>query len=319
MTTKEKIANQSMILTDGGLETTLIFQNGIDLPHFAAFDLINKPQYKKVLSSYYKKYMNLAVKNNTGFIMESPTWRANPDWGYKLGYSEKELVMVNKQAIADMQALSLEYSPQIETILISGCIGPRGDGYTVKDAMTAAEAATYHNDQIIAFKEAGADLTSAFTMNYINEGLGISLAAKKNRMLVVISFTVETNGNLPSGESLKSAIESIDKQTKNYPLYYMINCAHPSHFIHELEKKGAWKERIMGIRANASCKSHTELDESTEIDSGDIINLANWHKILKQQLPNLKVYGGCCGTDHSHIEAISDKVGQLHHYLWKAI
>lgn len=304
MKTKEYYNIKTPMLTDSGLETTLLFHNQIDLPHFAAFPLLNKPRYQKLFSEYYTHHLELASKYNTGFILESATWRANKDWGFKLGYSLHDLEEINSLAILQLKQLKLKYSNDVQPIVISGCIGPRTDGYKVINAMTASEAAIYHNMQVACFKSAGADLTTALTINYSEEGLGIARAAKENNLPVVISFTVETDGALPSGELLKDAIYKIDRSTGSYPLYYMINCAHPSHFSNILETNSDWVSRIKGIRANASCKSHAELDESNEIDSGDKFELANWYTALKKQLPELRIYGGCCGTDVGHIETI---------------
>jgi homocysteine S-methyltransferase len=296
------------ILTDGGLETTLIYDHGIKLPHFAAFVLLNKPYYQKVIMNYYQDYLKLAKKHKTGFILESATWRASSDWGYKLGYEPKELSKLNKLAIHQLHNLRNQYAEDLEEILVSGCIGPRGDGYSIEKYMSVDVAKEYHGHQIAAFKTADADMCSALTINYVNEGLGIALAAKESDLPVVISFTVETDGKLPSGESLKEGIERIDQATGNYPMYYMVNCAHPSHFSDEFGADNEWKKRISGVRANASSKSHAELNESTEIDAGDREELAKWYKVMKEQLPNLNVLGGCCGTGADHIEAICEEV-----------
>jgi len=205
-----------------------------------------------------------------------------------------------------MKELKERYKDEVPEILISGQIGPKGDGYIVGSTMSSDEAVDYHNLQVSAFKEAGADMVTAITMTYIEEALGVVLSAQYYSMPVVISFTVELDGNLPSGEHLKEAIEKIDNATNGYPLYYMINCAHPTHFIDRLRNNEDWKSRIQGIRANASCKSHAELDETTELDKGNKTELGFLHEQLRGLLPKLKVFGGCCGTDHTHIEAISD-------------
>ena len=300
--------NNPLYLTDGGLETTLIFQHGIDLPHFAAFDLLNKPQFHHVLEGYYRNYLELAKKYSLGFILESATWRANPDWGYRLGYTEGELMDVNLMAIRQLQLLKEEYRKDVPEILISGCIGPRYDGYEVGAKMNEREAQQYHEMQISAFKKAQADMVSALTINYVAEALGIVRAARANEIPAVVSFTVETDGVLPGGESLEEAIERVDAETDAYPLYYMINCAHPTHFVHQLKKGKAWASRIKGIRANASCKSHAELDEATELDIGNKTELANWYASINGLLPGLKVFGGCCGTDETHMEAICSQI-----------
>lgn len=292
---------EKLFLTDSGFETTIIFHHNIDLPHFALFNIIDKARYRDVIYNYYREHLDLAIENNTGFILESATWRANKDWGFKLGYNQMELIKINTLAIEQLKAIKKEYDNEVNPILISGQIGPAGDGYALANTMNPVEAKQCHSLQIKTFKEAGADLASALTIGYINEALGIVQAAKEHQLPVVISFTVETNGKLPSGESLKQAIETIDNLTNEYPLYYMINCAHPSHFINEFDATDAWMLRIKGIRANASCKSHAELDEATELDAGDPLDFGNWYKKLFEKLPHLKVFGGCCGTDVSHI------------------
>lgn len=304
MSTNEHKSFETPLLTDGGLETTLVFHHGIELNHFAAFELLNKRETLALIMAYYEKYLDLAKAYGTGFILESATWRANPDWGTKLGFSEYALIDINKLAIQQLQTLKLSYANTVNPILISGCIGPRNDGYKVTDTMDLDTAAAYHSDQIMAFKDADADMASALTINYIDEGLGIAAAARKVGLPIVLSFTVESDGNLPSGETLQEAIDTIDYVTDGYPMYYMVNCAHPVHFAHKVQETSKWKKRIKGIRANASHKSHAELDDSTTLDSGNSKDLAVWYKTLQLRLPNLQVYGGCCGTDERHIEAI---------------
>ena len=309
MKTKKNITMDKPLLIDGGLETTMVFHHGIELNHFAAFELLNKPKTRDLIMAYYRKYLNLAKAYGTGFILESATWRANPDWGAELGFSKKELSDINRLAIQQLHALKKSYANTINPIMVSGGIGPRSDGYVVTNKMDIDTAKAYHALQIEAFSQAGADMATALTLNYIDEGLGIAAAARTVGLPIALSFTVETDGNLPSGETLQEAIETIDHGTDNYPMYYMINCAHPSHFAHQLKADSQWRERIMGIRANASHKSHAELDEATTLDTGDAEDLAIWYKTLRTWLPNLRVYGGCCGTDESHIEAICKQLG----------
>lgn len=292
-------------ITDAGLETYLIYLKDEELPEFASFPLIDSPKGKKKIDEYYKGFLDLAVQMNTGCILESPTWRANPDWGLRLEFSQSDLNRLNKLAIQQMKSLIEDHDLPAERTIISGCIGPRYDGYVFEEAMTSLEASNYHADQINAFKEGGAQLITALTMTNSMEALGIVNQALKKGIQIVISFTVETDGKLPSGESLKEAIMNIDRATDNYPAYYMINCAHPSHFINELDINEAFTQRIAGIRSNASCKSHEELDAMTELDRGDILALSNWHTRLLEKLPHVKVVGGCCGTDHEHVHHLA--------------
>lgn len=301
---KPHLFEEEFYLTDGGLETTLVFHYGIDLPHFAAFTLLQYPEGRAALEKYYLPYLRLAQRYGAGFILETPTWRANADWGFKLGYSAAELGAINQRAVRFVRALSSATIEQDISVLVSGNMGPRGDGYVAETTMNPTEAAEYHALQIDAFVRSNVDLVTALTINYSDEAIGIIRAASEKFMPVVISFTVETDGHLPNGESLASAIERTDQQTGAYASHYMINCAHPHHFQHQLQGDGAWLRRIKGIRANASTKSHAELDEATSLDAGDKAQLASAYEKLKASLPAMQVVGGCCGTDHSHLEQI---------------
>ncbi len=293
-----------LLLTDGGLETTLIYQHDITLAHFAAFEVLDHPAHRKVLDTYYREYLDVAARYRMGFILESCTWRASSDWGFRLGYSKSELIRLNLKSIEHLKELRQDYREKISPLLVSGCLGPRGDGYRPGDKMSSTDAAAYHALQIEAFKTAGVDLVTALTLSYTDEALGIVQAAAQRNLPVVISFTVETDGHLPDGTSLGEAINTIDKETDNYPAYYMINCAHPTHFLDKIEGSDNWKHRLGGIRANASCRSHAELDVMETLDRGDEQKLATGYGHLLRILPNLKVIGGCCGTDIVHLNEI---------------
>ncbi len=294
-----------IFLTDGGIETTLIFDDGFDLPHFAAFTLLRKAKGIAALRAYYERYIAIAKHQATGFILESPTWRASPDWGDALGYSKFELSDANFLAVGMLLNLRDQHETPATPMLVSGCVGPRGDGYVAGKVMHPVQAEAYHNEQISVLADAGADLITAITMTNASEAIGIARAAARNSKSSVISFTVETDGRLPSGQTLRDAIIEVDSETQCAPAYYMINCAHPSHFAAMLDEDAAWTRRIGGLRANASCKSHAELDAAIELDRGNRAELATEHAALYARTPSLRVFGGCCGTDQRHIEAIS--------------
>ncbi len=294
----------NIFLTDGGLETTLIFHDGLDLPDFAAFGLVQDEAGRAALQNYLQPYLALARKYNVGFILDSATWRANPDWGTKLGYSAEELSEMNRRAIALVSALRGDHETEQSPMVLNGCIGPRGDGYVPSALMSADEAQEYHATQIETFSQTEADMVTALTLNYVDEAIGIARAAKAAGMPVVIAFTVETDGRLPAGQTLKQAIEAVDAATQSAPAYYMINCAHPTHFDDVLVPGETWTKRIRGIRANASRMSHVELNESAELDAGDPVEFGRQHKALVSRIEQLNVFGGCCGTDHRHVEEI---------------
>lgn len=291
-------------LTDAGLETELIYHHGISLPSFAAFVLLERYEGQAVLTRYYQGFHRLAAQHDLGLVLETPTWRASRDWGERLGYSRRALATLNREAVGLLAELRDIQPPTRRPVVLSGNLGPRGDGYIPGDRMTAEEAADYHAEQIATFAVSDADLVSAFTLSYAEEGIGIARAARAMGMPVVLSFTVETDGRLPSGESLEATIERTDAATDGAPAYYMINCAHPSHFMGVLSRGASWVRRIRGVRANASRRSHAELDAATTLDDGNPEALGADYGLLRQLLPNLRVVGGCCGTDHRHVDAM---------------
>jgi homocysteine S-methyltransferase len=213
---------------------------------------------------------------------------------------------MNRKAIELMVRLRDEFSSDVEPIVISGCVGPQDDGYNPKVKMSAEEAEAYHSMQIGTFADSPADMVTAITMTYVEEALGVTRAAQSAGVPVAISFTLETDGRLPSFQPLGEVIDEVDAATGDGPVYYMINCAHPTHFGSIFEEDGRWTQRILGLRANASTMSHAELDEATELDSGDPEDLATRYAALRARLPRLSVLGGCCGTDDRHVRAIRD-------------
>jgi S-methylmethionine-dependent homocysteine/selenocysteine methylase len=301
-----------LFLTDGGIETTLIFHDGLELPHFAAFHLLKDETGTAALRRYFARYAEIARANGTGFILESPTWRASADWGEKLGYSAAALRAANTKSIALMQELRTAYQEGgCSPMVVSGCIGPRGDGYDPGAAMSIDEAHDYHASQIGAFAESEADMVTAITMTNANEANGVVRAAVAAGMPVAVSFTVETDGRLPTGQGLGEAIAEVDEATCGAPAYYMINCAHPTHFAATLARGASWLDRIRGLRANASKRSHAELNEAPDLDAGDPEELGLEHGALVARHPRINVLGGCCGTDHRHVERICTAVRGL--------
>ena len=293
-----------LFVTDGGLETTLVYHDGLDLPCFAAFDLLKDENGIAILRRYFDRYLEMARDYGLGAVLEAPTWRANPDWAASLGYDEAALADANRRAIGLMLELREAYETASMPMVVSGNVGPRGDGYRADARMSEDEARRYHRPQVEIFAGTDADLVSAFTINYREEAVGIIRATREAGMPAVVSFTVETDGRLPTGETLGDAILRTDEQTDGYAAYYMLNCAHPTHFRRVLEDGHGWRQRIRGLRANASHMSHEELDASTELDRGDPDELARQYGALRGLLPGLTVLGGCCGTDHQHIDAI---------------
>lgn len=292
-------------LTDGGIETTLIFDDGFDLPDFAAFPLLDGAGGRAALFRYFESYLDIAVRDRVGIVLETPTWRASADWAARLGYSSADLARVNRGAVEMLLELRSRYETATTPVVVSGCVGPRGDGYVVTTTMTTDEARDYHAEQVQTFAGTEVDLVTAITMVYAEEAIGVTEAARAAGLPVVISFTVETDGRLPTGQSLGDAIEAVDAATASYPAYFMISCAHPAHFSQAFDPAPPWAARVGGVRVNASTLSHAELDAAEELDAGDPADLATRCRELHDRLPALRVLGGCCGTSSRHIDAMS--------------
>lgn len=291
------------MLTDSGLETWLVFHRGVVLRDFAAFPLLEDPDGRALLVEYFRDHLRIAEQAGTGVVLETPTWRANADWGSRLGFDAEALDRVNRDAVLLIRSLGNDF-PTVE-LIVSGNIGPRGDGYAPDELLAPDDAASYHRAQIQSFAIAGADRVTMLTATHTSEAIGVVRAAVATGIPVVVAFTVETDGRLPSGQALHDAIAEVDAATEGAPLHYGINCAHPDHFDPALQEKSPVIDRIGLVRANASRSSHAELDAAEELDDGDPLELARQYATLIGRHPNIQVLGGCCGTDSRHIEAIA--------------
>ncbi|GAB3082886.1 homocysteine S-methyltransferase family protein [Pedococcus soli] len=290
-------------LTDGGLETSLIFHQGLDLPDFAAFPLLDDEQGRAALRTYWAPYLELARGTGAHFLVDTVTWRANPDWGTRLGYDEAALREVNTEAVQFARELAV----QLPSASVNGVLGPRGDGYVVGHEMTVEGAQSYHRPQVAVLAEAGADQVALLTVTYVAEAVGFVRAARDVGIPAVVSFTVETDGRLPGGVGLREAVEVVDHETDGSATGFMVNCAHPDHVAPALDD-GDWVGRLVGFRGNASRMSHAELDAAEELDAGDPDELGRAYAALLQRMPAVDVVGGCCGTDDRHVRAIAASV-----------
>ena len=296
-----------MKLTDAGLETVLVFDEGIELPHFASFPLVDSDEGRAALRRYYKPFLELARDREVPLVLAAPTWRANSDWGRLLGYETDELAVVNRRAVELVESARDDVldAPDRGSVVVEACIGPRSDAYQPTLLMDADEAERYHAVQLGTLADTGCTQATALTLTYVDEAVGIARAARTAELPIHIGFTVETDGRLPSGDSIEEAIVGVDRATDGGVVSFMINCAHPTHFDDALPE-GDSRTRIAGLRANASTLSHAELDEAEELDSGDPDDLAARYVALRRDLPGLEVLGGCCGTDIRHVTAICD-------------
>lgn len=292
-------------LTDGGFETWLFFQKGFEAPEFAAIALMKNEAARTAMREYFDGFLEMAEAARTGFLLDTNTWRGCTNWAAQLGLSPEEMLSLSRDAVTFAKDVRTAWQSRVSPIFINGVVGPAGDGYTPEELLDADAAQSLHEPQVGVLSASGVDMISAITMTNVGEAVGIVRAATAMHLPVVVSFTVETDGRLPTGETLGEAITATDRETKHKPIYYMVNCAHPDHFVDTLDVKSNWISRIGGLRANASRLSHAELDNAKTLDQGSPDEFGHLHFDLARRLPGLRVVGGCCGTDHRHVAAIS--------------
>ena len=294
----------SVFLTDGGLETDLIFHRGIELPEFASFVMHESPAAEAVLREYFEEFLRIAAEGSFGLVLETATWRASRDWGSRLGYDADRLGATNERAVQFLQDVVAEHADA--TVVVSGCVGPRGDAYADLGPASADEALAYHQPQVDVLAGSGVQLVSALTLTNVAEAIGFVRAAEGCSVPSVVSFTVETDGRLPSGMTVPEAIATVDSETDAAAAYFMLNCAHPDHLAPALRDQDPVLDRVRGVRANASRLSHAELDESAVLDEGHPEEFGIELVALHHDRPQIDILGGCCGTDARHIAAIAN-------------
>ena len=297
---RRRLATDGLMLTDGGVETVLLHHEGFDLPCFASFPLLEDERGRSALRRYFELFLDEAQERGLPFVLDTATWRANPDWGAQLGYDAEALAGANRRAVDFARELAQRRSD----VTINGVLGPRGDGYVVGQRMTSEEAAEYHGWQIDILQDAGVERVTALTLSYPDEAVGIVQSAAARGIAVVPSFTVETDGRLPDGTTIADALEQVDEATDGAAHFFMINCAHPTHIATGVVDGAPSLDRVGGLRFNASALSHAELDEAVELDEGDPAALARDSVALRHLLPSIRLLGGCCGTDHRHVARI---------------
>jgi homocysteine S-methyltransferase len=275
----------------------------VPLPYFAAYPLLGTTAGRARMRAHHDPYVAVARALGLGYVAGTGTWRASPGWGARLGHDPATLARLVREGVA-VAAGVREANPDVP-VLISGSLGPRGDAYAADRAITAAEAREYHAWQVEVLAGAGADRVTATGIGSSEEAIGVALAAGDAGLPVVVSYTLETDGRLPGGETLADAVRRLDDATAGAALFVMVNCAHPAHIAPALAPGADWTARIGGLRANASRRSHAELDEADVLDEGDPRELAEEHVPLREVLPGLTLLGGCCGTDARHVEAIA--------------
>ena len=266
-------------LAGGNLESALVRDYHVDLTHNAAFELLYSREGRQIMKHYHELYLQLAERYQLTYILETPTWRANRDWIYRLGYKTDETAIVNRHAVQFIR--ETEYANRCD-VIISGSVGPRHDLFDPNNAMSPDESATYHSEQLSTFALMDVDIITARALNDNDEAIGVVKACRSLGVPIVISFKVDDQGNLPSGEALGKAITHVDQETHNYTTYFTLNCIGTDTLQHLSDGAGSWKGRLQGIQT---------ITKSTYLDITKI----------KEHFPNLKVLGGC-GFDFTTLD-----------------
>lgn len=296
-------------LSEGGMETEVMYKHGFDFPHFAVFELLKNPKAVSALQAMYRQYFDVVAKHQMVALVGGLDYRASPDWGALLGYSADGLSDMNHRCIDFLRDLAKEYIGEIDEILIQGFIGPRGDAYETNTVITEQESEDYHSVQLQTLKEADVDLASALTFNNIPESIGVAKAAARLDLPLCISLSLDGSSRLNSGPSLGDAIKTIDAATDNSVAFYMINCVHPLEYESALADE-SWMKRIRGVRPNASVMDKISLCKIGHLEDGDPIELGNQIGDLFKRFPHMDILGGCCGTWDNHLDQMAQSVSE---------
>lgn len=298
-----------LYLAEGGVETEIMYRHGHRLREFAMFELMDDPAAVTDMRDMYRRYLDVAARHGFAVLMAGFDYRASPDWGDKLGYSPEGLREMQHKCIDFLRDAARPYADQLPRVAVAGCIGPRGDAYALNHDITAEEAEAYHAIQMDTLRDCGVDIVWAATINNVPEAVGIARAAAAAGLPLNLSFTLDSDHRLQSGPSLREAIEATDAQAgAAQPDSYGINCSHPLEFEPALEP-GDWVRRIRSLRPNAAKMDKVALCQLGHIEEGDPEDLGRTMGDLARRMPDVDIWGGCCGTWDKHFDRIAHHVG----------
>ena len=298
-------------LTEGGVETEVMYKWGYELPEFAMFPLLDNPEADAVIRNMFRRYLDVAAEQNTGLLLNGHDYRASPDWAAKLGYSAEGLRDMQRRTIQFLDDMRTEYAGRVSDVYIAACIGPRGDAYGTGGEITVDEAEDYHSLQLQNLDGTAADMAVAATFNNIPEAIGVIRAASEKGMPIGVSLTLTPEGRLRSGPSLREAIENVDEATDGRAAWFGTNCSHPLEFEPALYDAGPWLERLRYIRPNAARMDKIALCSLGHLEDGDPVELGEQMGEVARRLPNADIIGGCCGTDERHLSEIAKNVNAV--------
>ncbi len=297
-------------LTEGGIETEIMYKWGHDMPHFAMFPLLERAAAAADIRGMYRRYLDVAARHGFAALIGGFDYRASPDWGALLGYSDEGLAEANLRSIDFLRGLAREYRDGLPDARIAGYVGPRGDAYSLNRTITEDEAAEYHAVQLATLKRAGVDLAWAVTFNNPAEARGVVRAAREIGVPLALSFSLTSSSRLASGQTLAEAVQSVDAASDGYPAFYALNCSHPLEFEPALTP-GAWQDRLRCIRPNAARIDKIALCKLGHLEEGDPHELGRQMADVARRFPQMDIWGGCCGTCESHLEEIARRVAEV--------
>lgn len=299
-----------LFLTEGGTETEVMFKWGFELPQFAMYPLLDNPEAVRVLQDMYRRYLAVAAKHRMSMLLGGLDYRASPDWGGLLGYSAEGLADMQHRSIEFLRDVARAHGSDVPRILIGGLIGPRGDAYELNRTITADEAEEYHAVQLQTLRAAQVEFACAMTFNNVEEAIGVTRAARRIGVPLIMSLSTEGGGNLASGPSIGEAITRIDSETGGGPACYALNCSHPEEFAHTLTDE-PWVQRLRGFRPNAAKMEKIALCKLGHLEEGDPQDLGRRMGALAERFPHMDVWGGCCGTGDVHLDEIASNVRRV--------
>jgi S-methylmethionine-dependent homocysteine/selenocysteine methylase len=314
MNFRETAARSTFILTEGAVIERLKRNPSIDLdPHILHAGLIYDDRGRSALERIYRGYIEIGIKYNLPFLVSAPTWRANPERIKASKFHHRK--SLNADCVRFIQSLRKTYKDGSKGIYIGGLMACHGDAYRPEETLSVMDAANFHKSQAAMLAESEVDFILAATLPAVSEARGMAAALSDFKIPYILSFVIRPDGTILDGTPLHQAFDQIDAAIQHPPFFYLINCVHPSVFSHALKSEvvlsNSVLKRLWGLQANTSAKSPEELDGLSELDGSEPRSFARELLALYHTF-GIKIIGGCCGTDHHHIEAIAEEISQIY-------
>lgn len=308
---QELLAASPVILGEGAVIERLRRSPGIRLDeHVVNSALIYDKSGRAALEAIYRQYLDIGQRYQLPLLLSTPTWRAGRERIAAAGLAGRDVNGDNSRFLAELRDSYGDYARQVA---ICGLMSCRGDAYKPAEAMSANAAGDFHSWQANALAAAGVDFLLAATLPALSEAIGLARAQAATGLPYLISFVARPEGTLLDGTPLDTAIATIDVAITPRPLAYLINCTHASIFrsalLNERNSSPLVRARIIGLLANTAALSPDELDESAELVEEAPEVFGNSVAALRDEL-NMKVLGGCCGTDERHIDCLAGRLAQ---------